>query len=87
MWRFWILLALLLSLSCSCIVIQESAPQPDAHPPPCDYHGTLYDDGVIFPAGDGCNGCKCNPNGNTQGEWGCSAIACLNDAGPPDSAL
>ena len=54
----------------------------------CNYHGTLYDDGAVFPAGDGCNSCKCNPLGTMPGQWGCSLIACAGfpapDAAPPD---
>ena len=64
-------------------------PTIDAHPgpaPQCDYFGTLHDDGEVFPANDGCNSCKCNPNGDTPGQYGCSLIGC-NDAGPPDGAL
>lgn len=44
----------------------------------CDYHGTIYEDGEIFSAGDGCNECKCNPDGNTPGEWSCTQIACAD---------
>ena len=49
----------------------------------CNYHGTLYDDGAVFPARDGCNTCKCNPSGCMPGRWGCSLIAC-RDGGATD---
>jgi hypothetical protein len=50
----------------------------------CNYNGTLYDDGQVFPAGDGCNTCKCNPTGCMPGRWGCSLVGCSGlDAGPP----
>jgi hypothetical protein len=55
----------------------------------CNYNGTLYDNGQVFPAGDGCNTCKCNPTGCMPGKWGCSLIGCSgHDAGPtPDAAV
>ena len=52
----------------------------------CNYNGTLYDDGEVFPAGDGCNTCKCNPTGCMPGRWGCSLVGC-HDGGPPDAPI
>jgi hypothetical protein len=61
-------------------------PQPDAGGAvSCNYMGTLYDDGAVFPAADGCNTCKCNPGG-TPGRWGCSLKACSTDAGGASGA-
>lgn len=56
----------------------------DAGAPQCNYMGTLYDDGAVFPAADGCNTCKCNPSGNTPGAWGCSLRGCPPDGGRAD---
>ena len=87
-------LLLAFSLCCSCYCVGDDAAQPDARPdetPQCDYHGTLYDDGELFPAGDGCNTCKCNPDGQSPGEFGCSLVACFDagasDAGASDAAM
>ena len=78
------LLAAVLLLLSACTSSEEPAPDafqsPDGAGPQCNYNGTLYDDGEIFPAGDGCNSCKCNPDGVSPGEYGCSLIAC-DDAG------
>jgi hypothetical protein len=69
----------------ACTLVECLDAGADAAPVQCDYFGTLYDDGEIFPAGDGCNSCQCNPYGDRPGEWACSLVACL-DAGV-DAAL
>lgn len=52
-------------------------------PPPCEYHGELYMDGEQFPAGDGCNTCVCNPDGQSPGEYSCSLLDCSEEARAP----
>ena len=44
----------------------------------CSFMGQEYESGTIFPAGDGCNSCSCNPNGDRPGEVECSLIACTD---------
>jgi hypothetical protein len=77
-------LALLFGLLLACDDEPTHAPPdaapPDATPTTCNYHGMVYQDGEIFPAGDGCNSCKCNPDGVSPGEFGCTLRACV-DAG------
>ena len=47
----------------------------------CVYQDQTYADGELFPAGDGCNSCKCNPDGQSPGKLGCSLRHCDPDAG------
>jgi hypothetical protein len=65
---------------CACSAPGTSPPQLQCAPKvttvKCNYNGTLYDDGAVFPAGDGCNSCKCNPTGCMPGKWGCSLVGC-----------
>lgn len=44
--------------------------------PTCDVGGELHGDGEVFPAGDGCNTCACNPDGDTPGQFQCSLLDC-----------
>jgi hypothetical protein len=72
---------------CTCTATGQSAPKltcaPKVTTVKCNYKGTLYDDGAVFPADDGCNSCKCNPSGCMPGQWGCSLVGCGGrDAGP-----
>jgi hypothetical protein len=77
------------NLCCTCTATGQSAPTTQCAPPvttvKCSYGGAMYDDGAVFPAGDGCNTCKCNPSGCNPGQVGCSLIGCNTDAGT-DSA-
>jgi hypothetical protein len=70
---------------CACSAPGTSAPQLQCTPKvttvKCNYNGTLHDDGAVFPAGDGCNTCKCNPSGCSPGAVGCSAIGCPAGSG------
>lgn len=43
----------------------------------CEYEGMLYEDGEQFPAGDGCNTCSCNPNGDTPSQYACTGRLCV----------
>ena len=39
----------------------------------CDWQGQHYAPGQTFPAGDGCNSCSCEPNGQVA----CTLMACV----------
>lgn len=49
----------------------------------CRYNGKVYNSGDVFKAGDGCNSCKCNPEG-TNGV-GCSAKKCDGTSVDPNA--
>jgi hypothetical protein len=38
--------------------------------------GRIYKRGDVFPAGDGCNTCQCEPEGSPPGGYQCTLIAC-----------
>jgi hypothetical protein len=38
----------------------------------CEWDGQTYDVGETFPAGDGCNSCHCNEDGEVT----CTLLAC-----------
>ncbi len=44
----------------------------------CSFMGEEYETGELFPAGDGCNSCMCNPNGDRPGEYECTGRACAD---------
>lgn len=64
------LLLVTIGMAVGCTEDNPSAPTQ------CEWNGALYDDGEVFPAGDGCNSCKCNELGDTPGEVSCSLIYC-----------
>lgn len=68
-----------------CGAVDAGGPAPIT----CVYMGRIYQDKQIFPAGDGCNTCMCNPEeASWPGQVLCTAIGCnAQDAGfYPDAA-
>lgn len=42
----------------------------------CEYKGKIYEDGEVFPVGDGCNSCTCNGD---SGSVFCTNMPCVRD--------
>jgi hypothetical protein len=60
----------------ACVIYDEDDEPPTAQV--CVWNGQTYQLGQVFPAGDGCNNCSCEPEGVA-----CTLIACeVPDAGP-----
>lgn len=63
------------ALAAACL-LATGCTSSDEEPQTCTYLGKTFEDGDVFPAGDGCNSCACNPGGDTPGEFECSLIDC-----------
>jgi hypothetical protein len=67
-----------------CTLIGCAVPDAGPPPPPVDAggctlpNGTFCAGGVVCPAGDGCNVCRCAPEGGAM----CTTLGCTGDAGP-----
>jgi hypothetical protein len=73
-------LALIAGAAVSACVIYDADDEPPTAQV-CVWNGQTYQLGQVFPAGDGCNSCSCEPDGVA-----CTLIACeVPDAGPPSA--
>ncbi len=66
------------------LVLTVCACDDEGRSPRCEYNGTTYARGDVFPAGDGCNSCSCEATGIA-----CTEIACVDagvDANPSSCA-
>lgn len=73
----WLISVLAFAAASAC-VIYDGDDEPPPAPQVCVWNGQTYPIGAVFPAGDGCNNCSCEPEGVA-----CTLVACeAPDAGP-----